>query len=289
MKVLTSITSTASRAGAAALRCGLVVLVVLLAAGALVIRAAHLATDVEALHRAAAGDDLDALATQVARVPDLDARDPSGFTPLAVAARHGRTAAVEMLLSRGAAVDAAHPALGTPLMLALSNGHAEAARVLLAGGADVHAQHDGYDALASAVRGNCPECLELVLGAGADPCTAGRRCNVLTLAAHDAGVAVLRRLLEAGANPNLPDSDGTTPLFAAVDCQSAEAARALLGAGADADHAAPGRPSARALARHLGRGDLVAPRLPEPAGAPTPIASQHRAGCAPRFSSGPKR
>jgi ankyrin repeat protein len=43
-------------------------------------------------------------------------------------------------------------------------------------------------------------------------------------------------LLQAGADPNAEDRNGATPLYRAVRCGSAAAARALLHGGADPHH-----------------------------------------------------
>ncbi len=254
---------TSTRTGLSAACRAAIMVLILSATGVLILRAARPAPDFDALYLAATADDLGAFAEQVERMPDVNARDPLGFTPLMVASSLGRARAVEMLVDRGAAVDLPHPQLGTPLMLALSNGHAEAARILLARGADVNAVCDGFDPLTSAARADRPDCLVLVLEAGADVNRAGRRCNPLTLAVREGQVELLRPLLEAGADPNAPNADGTTPLFEAVERQATRAARLLLVAGANADHAGPFGLTPRAVAQRLGHDEMLEPHGPE--------------------------
>jgi ankyrin repeat protein len=129
------------------------------------------------------------------RLPRVNEPDRLGFTPLAVAASFGRLDAVLTLLDAGAAPDAGHPLLGTPLMLALRNGHVETARALLGRGANVNAMCGGLDPLASAVMADNLECVNLVLAAGGDATAPGRRYRLLTLAAQDGDLTVMRRLL----------------------------------------------------------------------------------------------
>ena|SRR5687768_11505254 len=253
--------SARARASAAGRRAGVILIV--LALGVLIVREARPAPDVGAVYQAAATNDLGAFAEQVARMPDVDARDPLGFTPLMIAASVGRVRAVELLLDRGASVDLSHRDLGTPLMLALSNGHAEVARLLLARGADVNARCGGFDPLTSAARAWAPDCLEIVLAAGAEVNRADRHDNPLTLAVREEEVDGLRRLLEAGADPNLPNADGTTPLSDAVDQHAASAALLLLAAGADPDHVGPSGLTPRSVARQLGRAEMIELATPQ--------------------------
>jgi len=66
--------------------------------------------------------------------------DQDGFTPLLVAAIHGCTDLIPVLLKAGAAVNESDDRRRTALHLAVHCGHAEAARVLLEAGADADAR-----------------------------------------------------------------------------------------------------------------------------------------------------
>lgn len=59
--------------------------------------------------------------------------------------------------------------------------------------------------------------------------------NALDFAIYHNNVEVTNTLILAGADPNLADSTGWTPLMTAVSYESIEAVKALLEAGADPD------------------------------------------------------
>ena len=98
---------------------------------------------------------------------------------------------------------------------------------------------EGFDAIGLAAFLGGPEVVSLLLRHGADPegdpnNTLGVRPVHAAAAARDA--MAMRRLLEAGADPDSPQRGGITPLHAAAMHDDTETARALLDHGAD-----PGR------------------------------------------------
>ncbi|MBC8107946.1 MAG: ankyrin repeat domain-containing protein [Anaerolineae bacterium] len=216
-------------------------------------------TDIEfwVFHRAVFGNDLETFKSLVDRMPDLNARDEQGFTPLALAARYGSNEAIEMLLSKGAGVDEAHSKLGTPLMLALGNGHLHSARLLLARGANVNARCEGRDPLTVAVVSNSLASVELLLHAGADPRAIGRPCSLLTIAAQNDCPEMMRQLLELGVDPNIPDADGSPPLIAAVVERATESLQMLLQAGADPDQIGVNGQTPRDVAVMIDRPEIL--------------------------------
>lgn len=196
-------------------------------------------TSYTGLHAAAAKGDVQAIGALLARGTDVAARDSHGRTPLHVAAHMSHEAAVRALVKGGAdpralesrrydivtiaAVKDDVPMLklalelggdpkaitspydGTALIAAAHLGHDEVVRVLIAAGAPLdHVNNLGWTALIESI----------VLGDG------GRR--------H---VACLKALLDAGANPNLPDRQGRTPLALAQARGFAQMISALVAAG----------------------------------------------------------
>jgi uncharacterized protein len=173
---------------------------------------------------------------------DVNVRLPQGQTALMMAARAGHVDALNALLSRGADVAAREQALGeTALIWAAAEDHADAIKALVARGADVNGRSnpltfpreeygDGKSArltvlpkgnwvpLMYAARQNASAALRALAESGAnlnatdpDNMTA---LNVAIINAHYDAAAVL---LDLGADPNIGDVTGMTPLYAAVD------------------------------------------------------------------------
>lgn len=192
------------------------------------------------LHAAAAAGDATRIAALLREGANPNARDGHGRTPLHVAAHRGRVEAMRALAAGGADVNALEsdrydivtiaavaddlPTLdaalalgcratnitsrydGTALIAAAHLGHAEGVRRLIRAGAPLdHVNNLGWTALIESI----------VLGDGG--------------ARH---TDTLRALVEAGANVNLPDRQGRTPLALARERGYATMAGILERAGA---------------------------------------------------------
>ena len=216
---------------------------------------------------------------------DPSAARPSGETVLMSGAKTGNAELVRALLAAGADVQAsAHFQEQTPLMWAASEGHADVVQLLLEAGADVHAySRHGTTALLLAARIGDVDTARVLLDAGADvnaaepvlafdarvdveeSQTSGRSpllvasASVVATSGWEYGLVVTPSthetlaifLLEQGADPNVPDSIGRTPLHAAVETGKADLVTALLAHGAD--------PNARLVeAPFVFKGDFVA-------------------------------
>jgi ankyrin repeat protein/acetyl esterase/lipase len=133
-----------------------------------------------------------------------------------------------------------------PLLLAAENGHFELAEQLLAAGADPNAEPAGYTALHSIswirrpIRGdgdpspmgsgkhNSVDMVRILVAAGAEVNARLKRGKAelarftysgstpFLLAAQASDVPLMKLLVELGADPTLPNADGTTPLLAAA-------------------------------------------------------------------------
>lgn len=138
----------------------------------------------------------------------LNARGPEGSTPFQYAVLYGDAPLLEQLLKRGANVNTRNDAKATALMWAATD--LEKTRVLLMHGADVNARSDD---------GRTP----LMIAAG---CPGGE--------------AIVKLLLDHGANPNpnhLPMA--ASPLSQAALAADAASMHLLLDRGADAKQAGP--------------------------------------------------
>jgi ankyrin repeat protein len=221
------------------------------------------------LSLAALNASADMASALIAAGADPNAARPGGESVLMTAARTGSADLVRALVAAGADVrGGAHFKGQTPLMWAASEGHADIAEVLLEIGADAHArsQH-GTTALLLAARNGNVETARVLLAAGADvnaaepvlafdaridveeAQTSGRSPLLIAAASQVAtsgweyGLEVKPSthedlaifLLEQGADPNLADSIGRTPLHAAVETGKADLVDALLAHGADPD------------------------------------------------------
>jgi ankyrin repeat protein len=149
---------------------------------------------------------------------------------------------IEALVARGADVNARERTMGeSALMWAAAEDHGEAIAALAAAHADVDARsaemrfsrpkfgdgrsarftvlpRGGWTALMYAARQNAPAAVRALAAAGADLDAADPDgTTALTLAIINAHYDLAALLLDSGANPNVADSAGMTPLYAAVD------------------------------------------------------------------------
>ena len=166
----------------------------------------------EALRRAAGRGDLLGIQRLIAHRVSINAADEQGNTPLHEAAKAGHVEAACILVRCGAWIDGPNAKGVTPLVAAISRG-----RRLVA---------------------------EFLLEAGATP--------TLHAAAFLDRPAEATRLLDAGADPNITDPYGRTPLHYATLHGHTNTARTLIEAGADLNARIPRTRREDSLATPLG-------------------------------------
>jgi len=240
------------------------------------------------IHWAVYRVDYDLMDALIAKKAKVDVTNEFGSTPLAEATKQGDARMVKMLLAAGSGTEGANEDGQTALMIAIRNGDMpifnllidagakvnvvekvqeqtplmwaaaaarngpEMVRTLIAKGADVNARarfndwpgqitsepraqyhtYGGLTPLLYASRGGCYDCVEALVGAGADvnlPNNEGMTPMMIALDNTHNGVA--KFLLDKGANPHVWDIYGRTALYVAVD-HAPGAAPAGGGAGA---------------------------------------------------------
>jgi ankyrin repeat protein len=173
---------------------------------------------------------------------DADSPNGEGQTALMAVARTGNVAAAELLVEHGATVDAREAWGGqSALMWAAARRHPAMIEFLIANGAQIDARSlhrdyqrhvtaegrpksldsGGFTPLLYAARENCIACVDVLLEHGADidlPDPDG--VSPLLLAIMNVNWDLARRLIEAGADVNQWDIYGEAPLYAAVGFRS---------------------------------------------------------------------
>ena len=201
-----------------------------------------------ALMWASAENNFAAAETLLASGADVHARSTGGFSPLMFAVRAGYFDMTRLLIEAGASAEETLFDGTSALVLAAKNGHYELGAYLLDAGADPDADDQGWTVLHEIkwtrrpnlgfnnpppiVTGSMSdlEFIRKLAAHGADLDARmtkepqNRYRNVLNrigstpflLAAKAADVEMMRVLVELGADPLLPNEDGTTPLMVAA-------------------------------------------------------------------------
>ena len=143
-----------------------------------------------------------------------------GETPLMAAARAGSVAAVQLLAEHGADLNAAELLQEqTALMWAAAEGHLEVVDVLLDHGADPNRKARASELTTRSTRTDYPS----------------GGFTALHWAVRNGDEAVVRRLVEGGADLNITNADGATPMMLAIINDRFDLAAKLIELGADAN------------------------------------------------------
>ncbi|KQJ99481.2 26S proteasome non-ATPase regulatory subunit 10 isoform X3 [Brachypodium distachyon] len=142
---------------------------------------------------------------------DTEKLNEDGLTPLYVAAAIGQCEIVEVLLSKGAHIDALSTG-ETALHAAAHGRHDNVVKILLDHCADHNKINFGdCTPLVCAIDARSLKCVKLLLEAGADVNCVGFE-TPLIVAAGIGLTDILKCLVLAGADPNVHDSFGRTPV-----------------------------------------------------------------------------
>lgn len=191
------------------------------------------------LHKAAARGDVAAIRKLIAAGAVIDARDEGGRTALLAATHANRVEAARALIEAGADVNAKDVIHDSPYLYAGARGHLEILRMTLAHGADLKSTNRyGGTALIPACERGHVETVRTLIEAGVDVDHVNRLNWTALLEAiilGDGGtrhVGIVKLLVDAGANVNLADGDGVSPLTHARRRGFREMEKILLAAGA---------------------------------------------------------
>lgn len=209
-----------------------------LAGFALIAGAPRAMADDQAFLTAARDNDAPTLTRMLAAGQAVDVRDSGGRTALLVATHANALEAARVLIEAGADVNAKDDIRDTPYLYAGAEGRTEILRLLLTNGANLKdTNRFGGTALIPAAEKGHPENVRLLLAAGVDPnrvnglgWTALLEAVILT----DGGPVyqeIVADLIKGGADVNLADADGVTPLAHARARRYEEIAKLLRAAG----------------------------------------------------------
>jgi ankyrin repeat protein len=164
----------------------------------------------------------------------------AGFSLIHLACRNDDVEFLKSLLATGADPNTCNRKNQSCLHICAKYGSEECLKVLIFARANL----DAFDYrrrtplyVCSRISGNYSGCLEILLKAGADPNIPDVDGNTpLHRACFVGRGKYVRKLLEYGANPNICNAEGNTPLHLAVDelrLNSEKTLKALLEAGAN--------------------------------------------------------
>ncbi len=186
---------------------------------ALALTATSASAQTLALHHAVAAGDLAAVTSQLNSGASIDEKDGSGSTALLLAVDKGATEIALALIAAGSDINAQAANRDTPWLLAGASGRTEILAAMIPKGPDFSIRNRfGGNALIPACERGHADTVKLLLTTKIDVDHVndlGWTCLLEAVILGDGGTAhqdIVGMVLAAGANPNLADKDGLTPL-----------------------------------------------------------------------------
>ena len=181
--------------------------------------------------------DLESVLNLIEAGEDLNVQDETGTTALMIAAEIGDELLLEKLIRAGGNVNIKNILGDTALNCATNKGHIKCMQKLLDHDANINTRgHDGNTALVTAVTMKSEPCLNLLLQHRADPNISNDSgLTPLAIGARN-GFDCTSELISAGADVELADKHGSTPIIFAAMYGRIEMVKKLIEAGADVNH-----------------------------------------------------
>jgi uncharacterized protein len=173
----------------------------------------------DALRQAAAQNDVAQIEQLLPKTAQIDARDSSGSTALMIATRANNIQAAQALIQAGADVNAKDNIQDSPYLYAGARGHLEILKMTLQHGADLKStnRYSGTALIPACERGHV-ETVKTLIAAGVKIDHVNNLGWTALLEAIMLGNGdkqyqqIVDLLIQAGANVNLADREGVTPL-----------------------------------------------------------------------------
>jgi ankyrin repeat protein len=209
------------------------------------------------IHWAVYRIDYDLMDALIAKKAKVDVTNEFGATPLAEATKQGNARMVKTLLAAGSGTEGANADGQTALMIAIKNADLPVFNLLIDAGAKVNAVEKVQDQTplmwAAAAARNAPEMVKVLIAKGANvnarakfndwagQITSEPRAQYhtyggltpLLYAARGGCYACVEALVSAGADVNLPNNEGMTPMMIALDNSQNGVAKFFLDHGAN--------------------------------------------------------
>ena len=187
---------------------------------------------------AAQRGDASSLKRLIAAGVPLDPADSAGRTPLLLAVQHDHLPAATELIAAGASIDVQAANKDSPWLLAGALGRTQMLRLMIPRGPNLSLRNRfGGNALIPACERAHVETVRLLLTTAIDVDHVndlGWTCLLEIVVLGDGGprhIEVTKLVLAAGANPNVADKNGVTPLAHAHNKGQREVAQLIAAAG----------------------------------------------------------